>query len=148
MRLLVILALLFFCLISHLVHGKEKNVINLEDETNIMNGDDPAEFVTQPMYAIGSLSQSYENYQVYFFPEYDIPNFISAYNNLGGLPSLGVYSQTNCLFNVVWNGIQQESCQCPASSSTGSIQQVIAQNSALCQGSISDYVVEPVTTTT
>jgi hypothetical protein len=140
----VIFALFFCCLLSHLVHGKEKNAINLEDETNTMNGD----FVTQPMYAIGSLYQSYENYEVYFFPEYDIPNFISAYNNLGGLPSLGVYSQTNCLFNVIWNGLQQQSCQCPTSSSTGSIQQVVASTAFSCYSSISDYVVEPVTTTT
>jgi hypothetical protein len=76
-------------------------------------------------YAIGLAASNYPGFEPYFFPAADVFNFINYYNNLGGLPSLGVFVEDNCLFNVKWAGEEQFSCRCPFSSTIGTIETVV-----------------------
>jgi len=102
---------------------------------------------SNPTYAIGVLSATYENYEVYTFPEDDVDVFVAAYNNLGGLPSLGVGSTQpqNCYLNVIWNGMEQVMCQCPFSAPANEIVQTAPVSGALCHGTISSEQILPIT---
>ena len=65
-------------------------------------------------YGLGAVSQNYLNYQQVSLQDPETASsFVTMYNSLGGIPSLGAPKLSNCLVNTVWGTQDIVSCQCP-----------------------------------